>query len=84
MEIINYTDARNSLAKLMETAQSDREPVTITRNGVGSVVLIAAEEYSSMVETLHLLSTPTNAERIRRSLADYEAGNTVDGALAGD
>ena len=41
MQTINYTEARNRLAGLMEMASRDREPITITRNGTGVVVLLA-------------------------------------------
>lgn len=81
MHTISYTDARNQLASLMEAATRNREPITITRNGEGTVVMLAAEEYAAMQETLHLLSTPANAERIRRGLADYAAGNMQSGEL---
>ena len=43
MQTINYTDARTHLAGLMEAASRDREPITITRNGAGKVVLLAVE-----------------------------------------
>lgn len=81
MRTISYTEARNQLAGLMETANRDREPITITRNGSGTAVLLAADEYSAMEETLHLLSTPANAERIRQGLADYAAGKLHPGEL---
>ena len=74
MQTINYTEARNQLAGLMEAASRDREPITITRNGAGKVVLLAVEEYESMEATLHLFSTRANANQIQQSLADYEAG----------
>lgn len=81
MLTINYTDARNQLAGLMETATRDREPITITRNGAAKVVLLAIEEYEAMEATLHLFSTRANANQIERSLADYEAGNVQPGEL---
>ena len=58
----------------MDAAARDRDPITITRNGEGTVVLLAVEEYAAMEETLHLLSTPANVERIRQGLADFQAG----------
>ena len=64
MQTVSYTDARNQLARLMDTTVRDREPITITRNGEGKVVMISADEFAAMEETLHLLSTPANAERI--------------------
>ena len=81
MKTISYTEARNQLAGLMETANRDREPITITRNGSGTAVLLAADEYAAMEETMHLLSTPANAERIRQGLADYAAGKLHPGEL---
>ena len=81
MQTISYTEARNGLAALIEAANRDREPITITRNGSGAVVLLASAEYAAMEETLHLLSTPANAERIRQGLADYTAGKTQSGEL---
>ena len=81
MKTVSYTDARNRLSTLMESAVRDREPITITRNGAGTVVMLAEEEYSAMAATLHLLSTPANAERIRQGLADYEAGKIRSGEL---
>jgi len=81
MLTVSYTDARNQLANLMENACRDRVPITITRNGTGTAVLLSAEEYAAMEETLHLLSTPANAERIRRGLADYAAGKLKAGKL---
>jgi antitoxin YefM len=81
MQTISYTEARNRLSGLIEEATRNREPVTITRNGSASVVLLDAEEYAAMEATLHLLSTPANAERIRKGLADYAAGKLKPGKL---
>ena len=82
MQTINYTDARNQLAGLMEAASRDREPITITRNGAGKAVLLAVEEYEEAMEaTLHLFSTRSNANQIQQSLDDYAAGNIQTGEL---
>lgn len=81
MQTVSYTDARNQLARLMDTTVRDREPITITRNGEGKVVMISADEFAAMEETLHLLSTPANAERIRQGLSDYKSGKKISGKL---
>lgn len=72
MKTVNYTEARNGLARLMKDAEQDRDVIAITRNGHASVVVMLQDEYDSMMETLHLLSTPANAKRIQQGLADYE------------
>jgi len=81
MQTINYTDARNQLAGLMDTASRDREPIMITRNGEGKVVLLAIEEYEAMETTLHLFSSRANVSQIQQSLADFEAGKIQSGEL---
>ena len=78
MKLMNYTEARNGLAEAMRHTVEDRDPITITRNGLGAVVMMAEEEYRSIQETLHLLSTPANADRIRRGLTEYEEGKFVE------
>lgn len=83
MQTINYTDARNQLAGLMDSASRDREPITITRNGTGKVVMLAIEEYEAMETSLHLLSTRANANQIQQSLSDYTEGKIQSGALCG-
>ena len=74
MKTVSYTDARTQLASLMEAANADREPVAITRNGAASVVLVDAAEYAAMAETFHLLSSPRNADRLRKGLTEFQAG----------
>ena len=81
MQTVSSTEARKDLAAIIETASRDRKPITITGDGCSAVVLRASEEYAAMQETLHLLSTLANAERIREGLADYAAGKLQPGEL---
>jgi len=81
MQTISYSEARNQLAGLMAAVSRDREPIMITRNGAGRVVLLAVEEYEAMETTLRLYSTGANAEQIQESLADYAARRVQSGEL---
>lgn len=81
MKAISHIEARNQLAVLMEAASRDREPITITRNGAGKVVLLAIEEYEAIETNLHLHSTMANNSQIQQSLGDYAAGDIQDGEL---
>lgn len=78
MQHINYTDARQNLAALMQQANDDLAPITITRKGAKSVVVIDAEEFASIQETLHLFSNPANAAHITRSIQQAENGELQD------
>lgn len=82
MTTFSYTKARNNLASVMKKATDDREPITITRNGHEPVVVLSMEEYESMEATLHLLSSPANAERLRQGLAQFEAGDITTEPLS--
>ena len=59
-----YTNARVNLAALLNSVSRDHETVIISRKGKGDVALIAADELSSLMETVHLLRSPKNAKRL--------------------
>ena len=85
--ITNYTEARQNLKSLMDSVIEDRAPVIITRTPGDPVVMLAKTEYDATMETLHLLRSPRNAERLRDAIAGVEAGNVVhadvvDGEIA--
>lgn len=63
-----YTQARAKLAKLLDQVTRDREVVIIQRRGAEDVALISANELSSLTETVYLLRSPKNAERLLAAL----------------
>ena len=82
MEAISYTAARENLAATMQKVCDDRAPVIITRNRDQAVVMISLEEYESLEETAHLLSSPANARRLIESVAELRAGKGKERQLA--
>jgi antitoxin YefM len=77
MEAISYTAARQNLAETMNKVIEGHDTVIITRQKAGAVVMMSLEDFNSMRETLYLLGNPANAEHLRKSLADIEAGRTT-------
>ncbi|HET6569595.1 MAG TPA: type II toxin-antitoxin system prevent-host-death family antitoxin [Rhodothermales bacterium] len=69
-----YTDARANFARIWDRVISEREAVVIHRRGKEDVALIPADELSSLLETVHLLRSPKNAERLLAALAESYAG----------
>lgn len=65
---ITYTQARDTLATLLNEVTQDREIVIIKRRGEADAALIAADELSSLLETAYLLRSPANAKRLLESL----------------
>ncbi|WDE96375.1 type II toxin-antitoxin system prevent-host-death family antitoxin [Lentisphaera profundi] len=74
MQTITYTKARNNLAKEMERVSSDHDYTVITRANQESAVLMSLEDFSSWQETAYLLSSPSNAKRLMRSLEQLDSG----------
>jgi antitoxin YefM len=64
-----YTTARKNFAKLCEQVASNRQIVIITRRGAENVALVAADELSGLLETVHLLGSPKNARRLLSALS---------------
>jgi antitoxin YefM len=63
-----YTHARARLAFLLDEVTKNREVVIIQRRGSEDVAMIAADELTGILETAHLLRSPTNAERLLTAL----------------
>lgn len=74
MDSISYTAARANLAKAMDRVCETHDPLIITRGGQGSVVLISLEDFNALEETVYLLRSPKNAQRLLDAIADLELG----------
>lgn len=69
-----YSQAREKLASLLDKVTEDLEVVIINRRGGKPVAMIDAGEYESLMETLHLLRSPKNAERLLTALEQANRG----------
>jgi len=74
MQVISYTDARNSLKAVIDKVIDDQAPTLIHRREGGNAVILSEEAYSSIQETLYLLSSPANARALMRSIEQLKSG----------
>ena len=74
MDVVTYTDARANLKEVMDRVIADRTHVVVTRQKSEAVVMVSLSEWNAMEETMHLLSSPRNAERLRASIQQMDAG----------
>jgi len=74
MKVVTYSHARHALKSILDNVQQDADVTIISRrDDKGDAVLMSLDYYNSMMETLHLLSTPANAEALARAIKqDYE------------
>ena len=68
MNIITATEARADLFRLMDKVAEEHMPITITGRRVNAV-LVSAEDWSSIQETLYLMSIPGMRESILEGMA---------------
>ena len=72
---VTYTDLRQNLADYMDQAIETGAPIVVTRQGGrGNVVILSEDEFEGWQETVHLLSSPKNAERLMRAIKELDAG----------
>ena len=74
MLITTSTKARANLAALLDRVTQDREPVIITRRHGEAAALIAVDDLESLLETVYLLRSPANAERLLVALVRARGG----------
>jgi len=74
MRIINFSDARNSLRAVIDQVVDDADVTVIARRDAPDAVVMSFDHYSSLMETVYLLSSPANAAHLATSLAQARAG----------
>ena len=75
MDSLSFSDARANLKAVMDQVVADRAPIAITRaRGQESVVMISASEWASIEETVYLLRSPANGDRLLGAIAQLDAG----------
>lgn len=84
MQSITYTDARNNLKEVLDTACEDDEVIIINRKEGNNCVVMSLDHYNGLTETAHLLSSPANAKRLVESieqLRDMQTAQADDYAI---
>ena len=73
----NYTEFRTSLKKLLDKVEENNETLIIKRGSGKGTVVISLDEYNSMMETVHLLSSKANSDRLYESIQQIKEGKTL-------
>ncbi|WP_293911682.1 type II toxin-antitoxin system Phd/YefM family antitoxin [Deinococcus sp.] len=66
--------AKENLERIAEETIENCDQAIVTLDSGKAVVMIPLEEYESWKETHYLLSSPANAERLRKAAADIRSG----------
>lgn len=72
MNVINFTDARNRLKSVFDEVSQDVDYTVIARRDADDVVVMSLDYFNALMETSHLLSSPSNAAHLKKSLSQYQ------------
>lgn len=77
----NYSEFRTQLKKFLDNVEENNETLIIKRGSGKGTVMISLDEYNSIMETVHLLSSKSNADRIYESIQQMKDGKVVNKGL---
>jgi len=77
MNVQTYSETRANFKAAIESVADRHEPLLITSKSA-DVVMMAREDFDSMQETMHLLSSRNNAKRLMDSIAQYESSSVIN------
>ena len=73
MRFVNFSEARNSLGTVIDQVVEDADVTVISRRGAPDAVVMSFDYYSSLLETVYLLSSPANAAHLAKSVAQAKS-----------
>lgn len=77
MMAANFTEFRTDLKKFLDNVENNNEILIIKRGTGKGAVMMSLDEYNSIMETLHLLSSKANADRLYDSIKQMKNGKVV-------
>ncbi|HUD37988.1 MAG TPA: type II toxin-antitoxin system Phd/YefM family antitoxin [Streptosporangiaceae bacterium] len=83
MTAVSISQARERLFPLIRRVNEDHVVIEIVSRHGGNAVLMSAEDYESLQETLYLFSTRANATHILRGLAEARDGRAEPADIEG-
>ena len=73
----NFTEFRTDLKKYLDDVENNNETLIIKRKSGKGTIMVSLEEYNSIMETVHLLSSKANADRLYESIQQMKEGKTI-------
>jgi prevent-host-death family protein len=77
MMTLSVAEARATFSKIVDAASSTHERYEVTRNGRRAAVLLGADDFDALLETLAILGDPALMESIREGISDRDSGLTL-------
>ena len=73
---ISSSSFRENLKSTFDSIVNMRSPFLITRKSQEDIVMMPVHEYEGLIETVHLMKSPKNSERLLSALGRAEKGES--------
>ena len=77
MKTATITDFRSKMKERLQEIEDDQDILILSGSKRRDFVILTLDQFNSMEETAHLLSTPNNTARLMESIAQDRAGNVT-------
>jgi antitoxin YefM len=77
MKTATVSDFRTHMKEHLSEVEKDQDILILSGPKNKNFVLITLDQFNSMEETAHLLSTRNNTERLMKGIAQHKAGKTA-------
>jgi antitoxin YefM len=84
MKVINFSEARNKLKRVLDEVVEDADYTIISRRDAEDAVVMSLDHFNGLMETVHLLKSPANVAHLAKSITQYRSGKTKNHALVDD
>ena len=74
---MSYSELRANLKSAFDKMLNDHDPIAVKRAKGGDAVLLARDDYDSLMETAYLLRSPANAKRLLTAAKRSDKGRKV-------
>jgi antitoxin YefM len=71
---VTFQECAAEFPKIFERIAKNHEVISVEKAPEQAIVMLDAQEYNSLIETLYLLSNPANASRLREGIEQHKQG----------